>query len=651
MTSAGMEQAVEARSAPARIAVGSPIAQLVVIAVGYYLAARLSLVLRVQPESIAVFWPASGLAAGALIALGTTAWVRVCTAVLLATVAANVGFGTPLAVAIVFGLCNALECRLVALIVERGPWRVEGRRFALDSLDKVFGFLAAALIGTTIAALPAAIALVHVAGVPVPLGTLWMTWLKSDAVGVVTLAPLLIALPGAVRERLTLRRSLEGLAVLVVLTATALHEFSSLPAEAGWATIILLGLLFPLLLWLAVRCPPMFAATGSFVIALSIVYCVVNGYGALGQDSLPLAERIFIAQVVMVSLSMCALAFSALTASQRAIEAQLRTKEQRLRIATQAAGLGVFEWHIKEDRAVWENDRMFELFGHQKSDGALSFVDVLDHYLDPSDKERVIADSQRSLLAGDVNSVIHVRRKDGVWRYIEIIGTVETDEDSHPVRIVGVMTDITDRRRGEEHQALLIAELDHRVKNALERITSLITSTRAEARDLDGFIDGLGGRIHSMARAHQLLSREHWMGVDLDVLAKEHLDAHDAPGRITIAGPAIKLTAEATQALSMVLHELATNAAKYGALSSATGRVAVDWSVAPAAVGSPRDILTLTWTEAGGPPVRPPERTGFGTRVIRMPVVYELGGEVDLDFDPEGVRCRMRIPLERLVTS
>ena len=630
----------------------SPIVEMIVIAVGCYLAARLGLLLQVQPENIAVFWPASGLAAGALVALGSKAWARVSVAVVLATIAANAGHGTSMAVAALFGVCNAFECVLVACIVEFIPRRDHRRRFALDSIDSVVGFLAAAMLGTALAALLAALTLIGTNAVPVPFVTLWFTWLKADATGIVTVAPLLIALPCALRERIQARRLIEGGGVLVVLSIIAVQEFSSLAAQASWSTIVSLGLLFPLLLWLCVRCQPIFAAAGLLVIALTIVYGVADGRGALGHGALPLSERIFIAQVAMLALTLCVLVLSALTASQRAIEAQLSTKEQRLRIATAAAGLGVFEWHIKEDRAVWENDRMYQLFGHENSDGALSFGEVLDRYIDPAEKEAIVADSQRALQSGEVNSVLHIRRKDGRWRYIEIIGTVETDDGGQPVRIVGVMADITERRHSEERQALLIAELDHRVKNALARITSLITSTRAGASSLDGFIDGLTGRVHSMARAHQLLSREHWTGVDLDLLVKEHLEAYDAPGRFVISGPTIKLSAEATQALSMVLHELATNAAKYGALSSAEGRVHVGWSVeTDVAAGPPREMIALTWTETGGPLVTPPHSTGFGTKVIRMPVVYELDGKVELVFEPHGVICRIRIPLERVAAS
>jgi two-component sensor histidine kinase/integral membrane sensor domain MASE1 len=626
----------------------TPVVLTVITGVGYYMGARLALLLQVQPENIAVFWPASGLAAGALIALGRSARWPVALAVMVATVVANVEHGAAPLVAMAFGLCNALECLLVAGIV----WRLSGPSFELDSLRRVLTLVLATLAATAIASIPATATLVWLLGVPVSPIVLWRTWLEADATGIITVAPMLIALPGALRRRLTTVQLLEGLAGLLVLAATATHVFSLMPIESSWPSLVPLGLLFPLMLWLAARCPPIFSAAGSLCVALAIVFSVIAGRGALGLATMPLADRIFIAQVAMLTLSICTLALSALIAGLRNVEAQVRDKEQRLRIASSTARLGVFEWHIKEDRAVWENDRMYELFGHSKEDGALSFVDLLDHYLDPAEREEVIADSQRSMVKGEVASQIRIRRRDGVWRDIEIIGIVEKDDDGLPERVVGVMADVTDRRRSEERQALLIGELDHRVKNALERVATLIISTRRGAGDVDRFVEALTGRIHSMARAHQLLSRERWMGVDLHDLVNEHLEAYAAPGRILVDGPRIKLTADATQALSMVLHELATNAAKYGALSPAGGRIEVRWQIAQApsdAAAAP--ALQLTWLERDGPPVSPPTRTGFGSKVIREPVVYELGGKVKLTFPPEGVRCVIEVPMERVASG
>ncbi len=405
------------------------------IGVGYYIAARLSLLLQVQPENIAVFWPAAGLSAGALIALGPRAIRPVGIAVVLATFIANVGSGANVVLALLFGLCNAVECVGVALIV----WRLHGHPFELDTLGKVLGFLAATLAATAIAALPASWGLIYILSVEVPLLTLWHTWLESDAVGIATVAPLFVTLPTAFSERIALPRLIEGFVILALLIATAIHVFANLPAGASWPSLVPIGLLFPLLLWLAARCPPIFAAAGAFAVALAIVSCVINGYGVLGHKSLPLPDRVFAAQVAMLTLTLCALALAAVITSQRSIVAQLRVSDQRQRIASSAAGLGVFEWRIKEDMAVWENDRMYEIFGHTRADGTLSFAEFKSRFLDPKQVESIERAFDIAFSRGEGQVACRIRRKDGEWRDIDIIGAVEKDSAGLPERMIGVV--------------------------------------------------------------------------------------------------------------------------------------------------------------------------------------------------------------------
>ncbi len=625
-----------------------PILLTMAMAIGYYLSARLSLLLQVQPENIAVFWPAAGLSSGALIVLGRSARLPVAIAVMLVTFAANIEHGALPLVAVSFGICNAMECLLMAEIIR---W-LFGHPFQLNSLKQVFGFVAAALAATAIAALPAALTLVYIAGVPAPVATLWHTWLESDLTGIITLAPLLIAVPMALRERLPAPLLFEGIFLLNAVVFAAIYIFAHLPIEASWPSVIPLGLFLPILLWQAIRFPPIFAATNSFAIALVIVFCMGKGLGALGQPSQPLAVRILAAQGAMLTLTLCVLIFAAMVAGQRSIEAALRTSEQRLRLASMAAGLGVFERNMKEDRTVWENERMYAIFAHGRADGALSRAEFVENYLDPDGRERFAKDYAKGLASGEVHTNCRIRRKDGVWREIEIIGTVERDQDGEPERLVGVMADITDRRRAEQQQALLIGELDHRVKNALQSVASLIVSTSGNATDLTQFVDTLSGRIHSMAQAHQLLSREHWTGVTLGELVAEHLAPYTGPGRFEIDGPDIKISADATQVFSLVLHELATNAAKYGALSTATGRVRVAWTRNADVRGTPcNGQLDVTWTEMGGPEVKFPTRTGFGTKAIRNAISYQLNGKVDIDFAADGLRCRITAPLAQLLAE
>jgi two-component sensor histidine kinase len=156
---------------------------------------------------------------------------------------------------------------------------------------------------------------------------------------------------------------------------------------------------------------------------------------------------------------------------------------------------------------------------------------------------------------------------------------------------------------------------------------------------MDEFLQTFDGRIQSMANAHALLSRSHWKGVNLVELVRRELAPYVGEGTASVEGPDVLLTAEATQAIAIVLHELVTNASKYGALSTPHGRITVRWDWRGA-----KEWLSLLWTEAGGPAVAVPSQTGYGTRAIRQLIPHELGGTVDLTFDTGGMRCRIELP-------
>jgi len=204
-----------------------------------------------------------------------------------------------------------------------------------------------------------------------------------------------------------------------------------------------------------------------------------------------------------------------------------------------------------------------------------------------------------------------------------------------------ILSDRTERRRAEERRALLVAELNHRVKNTLATVQSLSEQTLKSSPGPGEFAPAFRGRLMALARAHDLLTQEDWEGATLGNVVQAAL----APwlggadgGRIDVGGPHVRLAPRQALALSMAVHELATNAAKHGALSAPGGRVSLAWRREGAAIA-------VGWVEAGGPPVRPPKRRGFGTRLLGRSLSAELGGAVELDFAPEGVRCAARLPL------
>jgi len=211
-------------------------------------------------------------------------------------------------------------------------------------------------------------------------------------------------------------------------------------------------------------------------------------------------------------------------------------------------------------------------------------------------------------------------------------------------RTAAFVGEIAAARKAEEQQNLLIAELDHRVKNILARVALIAQRSRESSSSMDQFLGVLDGRIQSMANAHALLSRGRWKGVYLADLVRRELEPCIGVCEATVEGPDVLLPEEATQALAMVLHELVTNSAKYGALSAPCGRVCVRWGCR--SNGSSQSILTIRWQEIGGPPVTAPTRRGYGSSVICDLIPYELGGTVDINYVTDGVQCRIEFPLE-----
>jgi len=239
-------------------------------------------------------------------------------------------------------------------------------------------------------------------------------------------------------------------------------------------------------------------------------------------------------------------------------------------------------------------------------------------------------------------------RPGGEVRWIEARSLINYDHTGRARRMTGVYIDVTERRKAEDHKSLLIAELDHRVKNVLACVAAVAQRSRESSKSADEFLEVLNGRIGALANTHSLLSRSRWEGVCLGELVRTELAFCTKSECTLIAGPDVNLTAEATQPVAMVLHELATNAAKYGALSNGHGQVSVRWR--RPARGRSSGKLVLEWRETGGPQIDTPTSTGYGTSVICDLIPYELGGAVDYHLARDGVRCRLEIPAEWLIS-
>jgi PAS domain S-box-containing protein len=268
--------------------------------------------------------------------------------------------------------------------------------------------------------------------------------------------------------------------------------------------------------------------------------------------------------------------------------------------------------------------------------------------LHPDDVQRLAAERRHAFKERQPELVGELRiiRPTGDVRWIEARSLITYGGDGRPYSMIGVYIDVTERKRAEEGRKFLNAELDHRVKNALATVTAVISHTRQGSRSVAEFAAALEGRIRSMAATHELLSARRWSGISLSKLVRRELAPYANDNNIKIGGPDVALRPEAAQAMAMVIHELATNAAKHGALSTRRGRVSIRWD--RRLNGRPSPDLALEWQENDGPSVSVPANSGYGTSTICDLIPYEFGGTVDLVFAPEGVRCRLKLSADWL---
>lgn len=322
-------------------------------------------------------------------------------------------------------------------------------------------------------------------------------------------------------------------------------------------------------------------------------------------------------------------------------EATLHQTEQQLEFALAAGRMASWQLDMASGR-ITASEYGRTVFGLGPNDPFDRYEDLVAR-VHPDDRQPRQAAIDRAIAAGgDLEIEYRTLAPSGKIAWILARGRT-AGEDGEVTRIAGVSLDITDRKEAEEHQRLLLDELNHRVKNTLATVQSIAMQTHRAVEHPSAFSETFIDRIHALARAHELLTEGAWQGALLsDVIGRTlalHVIDGDA-GRIELTGPAVRLGPNAAVTLSMAFHELGTNAMKYGALSNAAGRINIQWAVD----GEGRDLV-IEWRESGGPPVATPTRRGFGSRLIEQGLKREMGGEADLGFLPGGLCCHIRLPL------
>jgi PAS domain S-box-containing protein len=328
---------------------------------------------------------------------------------------------------------------------------------------------------------------------------------------------------------------------------------------------------------------------------------------------------------------------------RREAERTLRQSEARLRLSIDAGRMAIWEVDIAGDRLT-VTPELNRLLGFPE-DAQPTIDEVRERYA-PGERERLRTAFLQSVEAGERYGEIELRYlwPDGSIRWLMMRAEIVPGPDGAPGRVLGVLMDVTERKRGEERQHLLLHEIAHRVKNTLATVLALATLTARTTTDVTSYRDKLIDRVQGMAKTHDILTANHWEGADLrDVIANEvGLYDDENHGRVRLSGPPVDLSPRAAVAVGMMMHELTTNAAKYGSFSTSAGSLDVTWSL-DETEGLPR--LDLAWTERGGPKVARPSAPGFGSTLIQRGLARELEAKVSFDYAPEGLAFTLSMPM------
>jgi PAS domain S-box-containing protein len=325
------------------------------------------------------------------------------------------------------------------------------------------------------------------------------------------------------------------------------------------------------------------------------------------------------------------------TAELAASTLQLRQSERLRSLALAAGQMGSWEWNLSRNSPVLWDYGQCEIFGVDQS----TFVPTMESVrplINPEDFELLVRAFRKvSKDANTFQTEFRVRRPNGEIRWCTGTAAASFDQQERLIWLSGVTADITDRKRAEERQILLAEEVDHRARNVVAVVQSIMRLTSAE--NIDEYISALDGRIGALSNAHRLLASSRWEGADLNRLVEEEFAPYRAGGnqRVSTRGPIVLLPPATAQTIALALHELATNAAKYGALSNELGHVDLSWQTEPGK-------LELIWVESSGPAITPPTRRGYGSRAIVAGIERQLGGIVDFDWQAGGLCCTLSLP-------
>ncbi len=616
--------------------------ELAGIAVIYLVLAKLGFKLASINPSASPVWPATGFALAMVLLRGHRIWP----AVFIAALIANATTAGSLLTSAVIASGNTLEALVGGYLIKR----LCGGTRAFDTPVNVAKFALICIGPPTLISATIGVSALHAGGLvePSQFTPIWMTWWLGDCASALLLTPVIIL--WAVSGPTSYDRKELTTTALLIAAASAVGFIVFTPFEGvAWSKAPMGFLAMIPLLWAGLDRGQRDTATVALVLASFAIW------GAAGVNPSALSsinEAFMLVSMFVIGAALPSLALSAEVELRRQALERLRESGEQLRnVGDNLPDSTIFRYVNEANgtpRFYYISKGIEQLNGVRVEDVLRDAGVVLRQILPEYLPQLAEAERRSGRDLSDFKMEVPMRRPDGEVRWMRLRSRPRRRQDGAVVWD-GVQTDITDRKRHEEQINLLMREINHRSKNMLTIVQAIARQTAAtEPAD---FIDLFGERIQALAASQDLLIESEWKGVGLHELARSQLGHFaDLIGtRVELKGPPLLVSVSAAQVIGMALHELATNAGKYGALSNGDGRVEIDWSL-ESGKGS-EGTFVIAWREHGGPIVSAPARTGFGSTVLSRVVKEGLNAQVELDYAPTGLVWRLRCPAGEIIET